>query len=142
MKEINNRFSRRLEERESFLKALIEDYSMNNDDFYKQMNLKEETFFKQYKEGRLTITKIQKASELLQLNSKEISFLFFAETETEKKVFAIINYLRTILEKIDPEDKQYFLERLQEQIEDLKEEVWWTILKSKGKSIRRSMMKN
>lgn len=142
MKEINNRFSRRLEERESFLKALIEDYSMNNDDFYKQMNLKEETFFKQYREGRLTITKIQKASELLQLNSKEISFLFFAETETEKKVFAIINYLRTILEKIDPEDKQYFLERLQEQIEYLKEEVWWTILKSKGKSIRRSMMKN
>ncbi len=123
MKEINNRFSRRLEERESFLKALIEDYSMNNDDFYKQMNLKEETFFKQYREGRLTITKIQKASELLQLNSKEISFLFFAETETEKKVFAIINYLRTILEKIDPEDKQYFLERLQEQIEYLKEEV-------------------
>ena len=142
MKEINNRFSRRLEERESFLKALIEDYSMNNDDFYKQMNLKEETFFKQYREGRLTITKIQTASELLQLNSKEISFLFFAETETEKKVFAIINYLRTILEKIDPEDKQYFLERLQEQIEYLKEEVWWTILKSKGKSIRRSMMKN
>lgn len=142
MKEINNRFSRRLEERESFLKALIEDYSMNNDDFYKQMNLKEETFFKQYREGRLTITKIQKASELLQLNSKEISFLFFAETETEKKVFAITNYLKTILEKIDPEDKQYFLERLQEQIEYLKEEVWWTILKSKGKSIRRSTMKN
>ena len=47
MKEQNNRFSRRLEEREGFLKALIEDYQMTNKNFFKDINLKEETFFKQ-----------------------------------------------------------------------------------------------
>lgn len=142
MKEKNNRFSRRLEEREGFLKALIEDYKMNNDDFYKQINLKEETFFKQYREGNLTITKIQRISELLNINSKEIAFIFFAETDIDKKIFAIINYLQTIIEKIDPEDRQYFLETLQDRIEDLKEEQWWQTMKNKEKSIRRNMMKN
>ena len=142
MKEQNNRFSRRLEEREGFLKALIEDYQMTNKNLFKDINLKEETFFKQYREGRLTITKIQKISELLNINSKELTFIFFAETDTDKKIFTIINYLQSIIEKIDPEDKQYFLETLQDRIEDLKEEQWWTILKNKEKSIRRNMMKN
>ena len=142
MKEQNNRFSRRLEEREGFLKALIEDYQMTNKNFFKDINLKEETFFKQYREGRLTITKIQKISELLNINSKELTFIFFAETDTDKKIFTIINYLQSIIEKIDPEDKQYFLETLQDRIEDLKEEQWWQTTKNKEKSIRRNMMKN
>ena len=55
----------------------IEEHFENRNDFFKLFKLKEETYKKRMKEGRLYLRQVVQTKELLNLTKKETSFLFF-----------------------------------------------------------------
>lgn len=55
----------------------IEEHFQNKEEFYKIFKLKEETYKKRMKEGRLYLRQVFQTKELLHLTKEETSFLFF-----------------------------------------------------------------
>ena len=116
---IKELYSERLEEREGFLKSLIEDKKELN--FYKEIHLKEETFFKHFREGKLSLNNIKRTGELLDITPEEISFIFFGEVKNEKKVYTITKMIQGHLEELPSEEREDYLEELKRRIEILEE---------------------
>ena len=63
--------------RNDLLNNKIEEHFENKEQFFKIFNLKENTFKKRMKEGRLYLRQVFEAKELLHLTKEETSFLFF-----------------------------------------------------------------
>lgn len=118
---IKELYSERLEERENFLKTLLDDYNRTGKDIFKEIHLKEDTFFKQYREGKLSFRIIQTIKDLLHIDTKEFSFIFFGRVEHEEELEDITKKTREHLEGMNPEEREDFLEELQRRIELLEE---------------------
>ena len=116
---IEKLYSERLEEREGFLKSIIDDKKELN--FYKEIHLKEETFFKHFREGKLSLNTIKRTGEMLEMTPEEISFVFFGQTKHEKKVYTITTMIQGHLEELPSEEREDYLEELRRRIEILEE---------------------
>lgn len=109
---IKELYSERLEEREDFLKTIIDDYKRTGQDIFKDLHLKEDTFFKQYREGKLPLNTIKKASDLLNIEATERKFIFFGEFENQKEIDGILKGIKQTLETIPDDKKEDFIDNL------------------------------
>ena len=118
---IKELYSERLEERENFLKALFDDYNRTGKDIFKELHLKEDSFFKKFREGKISFEMTQTIRDLLYLDTKDFLFIFSGRIEHEEELEDITKRTREHLEGMNPEEREDFLEELQRRIELLEE---------------------
>lgn len=101
----------KFKERQELLEQKIQEYYKDNEDeLFKGMRLKKETFYNQLKSGKLNITKIFYLQEKLNLSHKDLSFIFFEEEEySEELKQSDFEYLRSKVKK-QSKEAQAFIE--------------------------------
>ncbi len=77
------------EERLELLNKKIKENFERDEDFFKLINLKRNTFERNMNEGNLYLDQIFKTQQLLKLTREEMNFLFFGESFEEQKSFLI-----------------------------------------------------
>ena len=112
-----------METNEEYLKKIIEDkYQDNEEQFYKELHTTSQTFWKQFREMKMQLSKIFKAQQLLDLNKTEMLSLFFGETEITEKVIAFYNLMMKYIAQMNDEEKKEFLTKFSKRLDSLKEE--------------------
>ena len=77
------------EERLELLNKKIKENFERDEDFFKLIKLKRNTFERNMNEGNLYLDQIFKTQQLLKLTREEMNFLFFGESFEEQKSFLI-----------------------------------------------------
>lgn len=131
------------EERLELLNKKIKENFERDEDFFKLINLKRNTFERNMNEGNLYLDQIFKTQQLLKLTREEMNFLFFGESFEEQKSFLIpeemiegqseevksfLQSTNQILRGKNIEGRKIFLNDLQKSLEEgLKgsEDRWW-----------------
>ena len=112
-----------METNEEYLKKIIEDkYQDNEEQFYKELHTTSQTFWKQFREMKMQLSKIFKAQQLLDLNKTEMLSLFFGETEITEKVIAFYNLMMKYIAQMNDEEKKEFLTKFSKRLDSLNEE--------------------
>jgi hypothetical protein len=121
------------EERLELLNKKIKENFERDEDFFKLIKLKRNTFERNMNEGSLYLDQIFKTQQLLKLTREEMNFLFFGESFEEQKSFLIPeemiegqseevkNFLQStnqILRGKNIEGRKIFLNDLQKSLEE------------------------